>query len=106
MYAHVLEHVDNHSIAFKEIKRILNNRGNLIGSTPFLYHVHGAPKDYFRFTKVFFAEKLKENGFGKIDIKCLGFGPFVACFSIMQSYSKYLPLINHIINILRMESLN
>ena len=93
----VLEHIDNHSNTFKEIKRIINRNGNLFGSTPFLYQVHGAPKDYFRFTKDFFIEKLKITGFKKIKIKCLGFGPFVACFSIIHSYTKYLPLINHLI---------
>ena len=93
----VLEHIDDHSIVFKEIKKILNKNGNLIGSTPFLYQVHGAPKDYYRFTKDFFLEKLHENGFKKINIMCMGYGPFVACFSIIQSYTKYLPLINPII---------
>ena len=93
----VLEHINNHEIAFIEMKRILSNNGNLIGSTPFLYQVHGAPKDYFRFTKDFFFEKLKKNNFSKVEIKCLGFGPFVACFSLIQSYTKYLPLVNHVI---------
>ena len=96
----VLEHIDNHSNTFKEIKRIIKKNGNLFGSTPFLYQVHGAPKDYFRFTKDFFAERLKTTGFKKIKIKCLGFGPFVACFSIIHSYTKYLPLINHLILII------
>jgi SAM-dependent methyltransferase len=93
----VLEHMNDHSIVFKEIKRILKKNGNLLASTPFLYQVHGAPRDYFRFTSEFFLEKLKENGFKKIKIKCLGYGPFVACFSIIHSYIKYLPLITHIV---------
>ena len=93
----VLEHIDDHSIVFKEIKKILNKNGNLFGSTPFLYQVHGAPKDYYRFTKDFFLETLHKNGFKKISIKCMGYGPFVACLSIIQSYTKYLPLINPII---------
>ncbi len=93
----VLEHVDDHSITLKEIRRILNKGGNLYGSTPFLYQVHAAPKDYFRFTKDYFLETLKKNDFREIQIKCLGHGPFVACFSIIQSYAKYLPLINHMI---------
>ena len=46
----VLEHIDDSTIAFKEIKRILAKNGKLIGSTPFLYQIHGAPKDFFRFT--------------------------------------------------------
>jgi len=93
----VLEHVNDHSTTFKEINRILKKNGNFLASTPFLYQVHGAPKDYFRFTKDFFLEKLKKNGFKKIKIKCLGYGPFVACFSIIHSYIKYIPLVAHII---------
>jgi len=93
----VLEHINDHSITFKEIKRILKKNGNFLASTPFLYQVHGAPRDYYRFTKDFFAEKLKEIGFKKIKIKYLGYGPFVACFSIIHSYIKYLPLITHIV---------
>ncbi len=93
----VFEHINDQTIAFKEINRILRKNGNFFASTPFLYQVHGAPQDYFRFTKNFFSEKLKKNGFRKIKIKCLGYGPFVACFSIIFSYIKYLPLITHII---------
>ena len=93
----MLEHINDHSITFKEIKRILKNNGNFLASTPFLYQVHGAPRDYYRFTKDFFVEKLKETGFKKIKIKYLGYGPFVACFSIIHSYIKYLPLITHIV---------
>ena len=81
--------MNNHSLTFKEIKRIIKKNGNLFISTPVLYQVHGAPQDYFRFTKDYF--------FIKIKIKCLGYGPFVASFSIIHSYIKYLPLINHII---------
>ena len=93
----VFEHINDHSVSLKEIKRIMKKNGTLIGSTPFLYQVHGAPKDYFRFTKDFFLEKLKENGFKNIKVECMGYGPFVACFSIIYSYIKYLPLINHIV---------
>jgi SAM-dependent methyltransferase len=93
----VLEHIDDSTIAFKEIKRILAKNGKLIGSTPFLYQIHGAPKDFFRFTKDFFKQKLKKDGFKKIKIICLGCGPFVACFSLLYSYLRYIPILNHII---------
>lgn len=93
----VLEHLDNHNQTFNELHRILKKNGNLIGSTPFLYQIHGAPKDFFRFTKDFFLEKFKKKGFRKTKIISLGYGPFVACFSILFSYIKYLPLINLII---------
>ena len=93
----VLEHLNNVKMPLNNINRILKKDALIIGSTPFLYQVHGAPKDYYRFTKEFFLEKLKKNGFKKIKIKCLGYGPFVACFSILYSYIKYLPLITHIV---------
>ena len=69
----VFEHINDHSVSLKEIKRIMKKNGTLIGSTPFLYQVHGAPKDYFRFTKDFFLEKLKENGFKNIKVECMGY---------------------------------
>ena len=50
----VLEHLPNLNNVFKEIDKILKINGNLIGSTPFIYQVHGAPFDYQRFTKDFF----------------------------------------------------
>ena len=42
----VLEHLNNPSKSFKELNRILKKNGFLIGSTPFLYQIHGAPNDY------------------------------------------------------------
>ena len=50
----VLEHLPNYDNAISEINRILKKGGSIIGSTPFIYQVHGAPKDYYRFSKDFF----------------------------------------------------
>ena len=57
----VLEHLPNTENAFHQINNILKKNGILIGSTPFIYQVHGAPNDYFRFTKDFFYENLKKK---------------------------------------------
>ena len=65
----VLEHLNDHNKTFSEIFRILKKNGLLIGSTPFLYQVHGAPNDYFRFTKNFFEEKLKKINLKKLELK-------------------------------------
>ena len=89
----VLEHLPFYDKTFSEIHRISKKDALFIGSTPFLYQVHGAPKDYFRFTKEFFEFNLKKNKFKLIKIKCLGFGPFVACYSLLNAYLKYLPII-------------
>ena len=93
----VLEHLNDHNKTFSEIFRILKKNGLLIGSTPFLYQVHGAPNDYFRFTKNFFEKKLKKNKFKEIKIKNLGFGPSVASYSLLHSYLKYLPIFSDLL---------
>ena len=47
----VLEHLNNVDIPLININHMLKKNGKVIGSTPFLYRIHGAPKDYFRFSK-------------------------------------------------------
>jgi len=92
----VLEHLPDTKNVFSEIKNILKKDGTLIGSTPFIYQVHGAPNDYFRFTKDFFYENLKKQ-FKKIYIKQLGHGPFIASFSLINPYLKFLPILREVI---------
>ena len=89
----VLEHVLNPNLAIKNLSKILKKNGKIIGSTPFLFRVHGAPKDYSRFTKDHLIELLKSNNFKNIEIIELGTGPFLACISLLRSYLKYLPII-------------
>ena len=48
----VIEHLPNFTLTFKEISRVLKSGGNIVGSTPFIYQVHGAPNDYYRFTTI------------------------------------------------------
>ncbi|MGH1398892.1 MAG: class I SAM-dependent methyltransferase [Alphaproteobacteria bacterium] len=47
----VLEHVKDPFAAMKELKRIVKPGGQLILSTPFIFPIHDAPHDYFRYTK-------------------------------------------------------
>ena len=93
----VLEHLSNPTKSLKELNRILRKDGLLIGSTPFLYQVHGAPNDYLRFTKSYLINEFKKKKFKAIYVKELGYGPFLASFSILFPYFKFLPIINHII---------
>ena len=55
----------------------------LIGSVPFIYQVHGAPNDYLRFTKNYLINEFKKEKFKAIYVKELGYGPFLAAFSIL-----------------------
>ena len=47
----VLEHVENPFDVSKELYRVLKKGGSLIVSTPFIFGIHDAPVDYWRFTK-------------------------------------------------------
>jgi SAM-dependent methyltransferase len=89
----VLEHVSDLKIALKNLYRLLKANGELIGSTPFLYRVHGAPRDYSRFTADFLYQEFKSVGFKNIRIQYLGYGPFLASFSILHGVFKFLPFI-------------
>lgn len=46
----VLEHVEHLGLTLAEMNRVLKPGGTIILSYPFLYHEHGAPWDFQRFT--------------------------------------------------------
>lgn len=56
----VLEHVIDPKQAILEMYRVLNSGGKLILTTRFLYPIHEAPNDYWRFTR-YNLEYLFEN---------------------------------------------
>lgn len=91
----VLEHVFDVNNAFSEINRCLKNNGKIIGSTPFIHRVHGAPNDYNRYTKQFLEKVLENNNYKNIKVKNLGFGPFTSCYSILFDYFKFIPFLNN-----------
>jgi len=47
----VLEHCYNPKKAMREVYRVLKRGGTTVVSVPFLFHYHGCPKDYYRFTE-------------------------------------------------------
>lgn len=46
----VLEHLHDYQRAIKEAFRVLKKGGRLYSFTPFMYPLHSAPEDYYRFT--------------------------------------------------------
>ena len=88
----VLEHLLDPNLALKNLSTICKKNGKIIGSTPFLFRVHGAPRDYSRYTKDHLIELLRSSNFKDIEIIELGTGPFLACISLLRSYLKYLPI--------------
>ena len=93
----VLEHLPKFDLAFSEMHRILKKGGYLIGSVPFIYQIHSAPNDYFRYSKDFLHLNLKNNKFKKIKVIPLGYGPFTASYTLIHSYIKFLPFFSQII---------
>jgi len=93
----VLEHLPKYDLAFSETYRILKKGGRLVGSVPFLYQIHGAPNDYHRFTKESLNYNLTNNKFKKIKIIALGHGPFVASYTLIFPYIKFIPFFSQII---------
>lgn len=95
----VLEHVAEAGKGFKELSRCLCKSGTLILSTPFLYPLHEAPYDFYRYTMYGLKNQLEKNGF-KIEkiIPLGGFGlMLVVYFNLFMTRlikSKGLTKIN------------
>ena len=93
----VLEHIYNCKNAVNELHNLLNENGKVLGSTPFMYRIHNAPKDYARYTKDYLYKILSDNGFNDIKIIALGYGPFTSCYQNMHDFIKYLYVINNVL---------
>ena len=96
----VLEHISEIELAIKNLNLLLVPKGQIIGSTPFIYRIHGAPDDYNRFTKTQLQKILKKGNFRNIKIRELGFGPFLACLSLLRGVIKYIPGVYQLLMIL------
>ncbi len=96
LFFNILEHLPEYKLVFSEIYRIVKKGGFFIGSVPFIYQIHAAPNDYFRFSKQFLKLNLKKYKFKQVKIKTLGFGPFTASYSLLWPYLKFLPLLSQI----------
>jgi len=59
----VLEHVAESKRVLREVQRVLKPDGEFYLSVPFLYPIHDAPNDYWRFTVYGIKAILMNNGF-------------------------------------------
>jgi hypothetical protein len=89
----VLEHVIEFDKAIFEIKKILKKKGKIFLSTPFLYRFHGAPDDYSRYTCQYLQKKIEKNGFKILNCRSFGTGPFMASYSMLFDYLKFIPIL-------------
>ena len=96
----VLEHVFDVKNAFSEINRCLKKDSTIIGSTPFIHRIHGAPDDFNRYTKQFIEKILQETNYKNIKVENIGFGPFTAAYTIIFDYIKLIPFLSNLFLIL------
>jgi len=85
----LFEHLFNFQNAANESFKVLKQGGELVGSTPFMFHVHGSPDDYFRYTGSALEKILKQAGFKEIEIKELGSGLFGIIYQTTISFYRF-----------------
>ncbi len=89
--AELLEHVINPIHVLQEIYRVLRPNGILLISVPFLYHIHGDPYDFGRYTNHYWQYHLEKTGFQDITIEHQGL-----FYSVMLGFCKiYLNKITY-----------
>ena len=85
----VIEHLEEPKKALNEINRVLKKDGILILSWPFLYPVHEAPRDFFRYTKYGMQYLANESNFELIEIEPVsGFWITLYGFVSLYVYTK------------------
>lgn len=96
----VLEHLEEPELALVECYRVLKPGGIALYSVPFIWHLHEAPRDYYRFTKYGLDYLFKKSGFDVIEIKALSgfwltFGQLLVynIYRYNRGPLKYIPVI-------------
>ena len=88
----VLEHIEKPQLLFAEMKRVLRNNGKIILNVPFLYGVHEAPYDYFRYTEFALSKLAAEHNFSVI--KMIPFGNAVmVIIDIISKIISHKPIL-------------
>jgi 2-polyprenyl-3-methyl-5-hydroxy-6-metoxy-1,4-benzoquinol methylase len=88
-----MEHVFNNLNLVNEMKRVTKKDGYLFVSTPFQFHEHGDPHDYFRFTEYYYKMMFKDMTLVKSSgSNSLFTTPILAANVILEP----IPVLSHI----------
>jgi ubiquinone/menaquinone biosynthesis C-methylase UbiE len=91
----VLEHIPNPGQLWSEMYRILTPGGVAIINVPFLYWVHEAPHDYYRYTEYALERFANDSNFSVISLEPIGGLPEVLADFIAKN-PRVIPVIGHI----------
>ncbi len=72
MLTEVLEHCPEPWIVLKEARRVLKPGGVLFFTVPYIWPLHDAPWDFFRYTPFALEKLLAEAGFADVKLQALG----------------------------------
>lgn len=67
----VLEHLEDPQRALKESFRVLRPGGHALYTVPLFWHVHEAPRDFYRYTRYGLEHIFREAGFDVVEISSL-----------------------------------
>lgn len=84
----VLEHVLEPKKAIQEMNRVLKKGGTLVLTTRFVYPIHDAPNDYWRFTKYGLKELFKEWDIQELTAETHTFSALAVLFQRVAYQSK------------------
>lgn len=88
----VLEHVYSYAVLLAEIRRVLSVDGRLLLNVPFLYRIHEAPYDYFRYTSFALARVLAEAGLHIEELRVIG-GPPEVLTDTLAKFIAQIPVL-------------
>lgn len=92
LLADVLEHIAEPARLLHEIARVLAPDGRLIVLVPFLYRVHEAPHDYFRYTEYGLAHLCEAAGLEILELEPYGGYPDVLLDLLNKGFAA-VPLL-------------
>jgi SAM-dependent methyltransferase len=88
----VLEHLYQPQQMLREAFRILRPGGTAIINTPFMYWVHEAPHDYYRYTPFAIRRMAEDAGFEVLELKSIG-GAGLVIVDILGKKLRRLPVL-------------
>lgn len=95
----VLEHIAEPELLWREMERILKPGGKILLGVPFLYKIHEAPHDYFRYTEFALRNFVAKNKMATIELVPYGGLPAVLTDIYAKQFSK-LPWIGKWISLI------